>query len=255
MTTTYTLDGAGRRLAETTGASTTSFDLDLSRANPTILADGTRRYLPGDPSAGYEQAGTWYSALADQAGSPHSLVSEAGVQGTITRWDPYGAARPGSSVTSGIGYAGEWRDATGLVNLRARAYDPAAGRFTGRDGFGGLAQAPQSANRYSYAQNGPYRYADPSGRFVNAVYGMTSNPSAAKSASRVKARRIASSRIRTNDTASVSEYARPGRRRSHSAAAAMRSIPAATTSIRLEVSSRSTRSSPNRGWTRASERA
>ena len=170
VTTTYTLDGAGRRLAETTGASTTSFDLDLSRANPTILADGTRRYLPGDPSAGYEQAGTWYSALADQAGSPHSLVSEAGVQGTITRWDPYGAARPGSSVTSGIGYAGEWRDATGLVNLRARAYDPAAGRFTGRDGFGGLAQAPQSANRYSYAQNGPYRYADPSGRFVNAVY-------------------------------------------------------------------------------------
>jgi len=58
----------------------------------------------------------------------------------------------------------------GLIDLRARAYDPGLGRFTSRDGFGGLVQAPQTANRYSYALNGPYRYADPSGRFVAAVY-------------------------------------------------------------------------------------
>lgn len=83
-TTTHTLDGAGRRLAETTGLSTTSFDLDLRAPLATILGDGTRRYLPGDPSAGYEQAGTWYSALTDDLGSPHSHVSDAGVQGTIT---------------------------------------------------------------------------------------------------------------------------------------------------------------------------
>jgi YD repeat-containing protein len=97
-TTSYTLDGAGRRLAETTGATTTSFDLDLRGELATILGDGTRRYLPGDPSAGYEQSGTWYSALTDQLGSPHSYVSSTGVQSGITRWDPFGAPRPGSST-------------------------------------------------------------------------------------------------------------------------------------------------------------
>jgi RHS repeat-associated protein len=142
---------------------------DLRGELATILGDGTRRYLPGDPSAGYEQAGTWYSALTDQLGSPHSTVSQSGVQSAITRWDPFGAVRPGSSVTGGIGFAGEWRDPAGLIDLRARAYDPATGRFTSRDPFGGLGVAPQTANRYSYALNGPYRYADPSGRFVNAV--------------------------------------------------------------------------------------
>ncbi len=120
--------------------------------------------------AGYDLAGTWYSALADQAGSAHSTVSQAGTQSSITRYDPFGAARPGSTIPAGIGYAGEWADATGLVNLRARAYDPAAGRFTSRDGFAGLLPSPQTANRYSYALNGPYRYSDPSGRFVNAIY-------------------------------------------------------------------------------------
>jgi RHS repeat-associated protein len=167
---TYTLDGAGNRLAQTVSGLTTSFDLDLRQTNPTILGDGTRRYLPGDPSAGYEQAGIWSSALTDQLGSPNRYISQTGVQSAITRFDPYGAARPGSTISPGIGYGGEWADATGLVNLRARAYDPALERFTSRDGFGGLVPSPQTANRYSYALNGPYRYADPSGRFVNAIY-------------------------------------------------------------------------------------
>jgi RHS repeat-associated protein len=169
-TTSYSLDGAGRRLAETTGPTTTSFDLDLSGPLPTILSDGTRRYLPADPAAGYETGGTWYSALTDQLGSPHSTVSQGGVQSAISRWDPFGSARPGSTATSGIGYADEWRDPAGLIDLRARAYDPAFRRFVSRDGFGGLLPQPQTANRYSYALNGPYRYADPSGRFVNAIY-------------------------------------------------------------------------------------
>lgn len=51
---------------------TTSFDLDLRSATPTILGDGTRKYLPGDPSAGYDLAGTWQRALADQLASARS---------------------------------------------------------------------------------------------------------------------------------------------------------------------------------------
>ena len=85
------------------------------------------------------------------------------------RRDPYGAPRPGSASPAGVGFAAEWQDPSGLVNLRARAYDPAAGRFVSRDTFGGLASSPQTANRYAYGLANPYRYRDPSGRFVEAV--------------------------------------------------------------------------------------
>ena len=77
--------------------------------------------------------------------------------------------RPGSTAATGIGYGGEYRDGTGLINLRARSYDPVLTRFIGRDTFGGVASAPQTGNRYAYALSNPLRYSDPSGHFVNKV--------------------------------------------------------------------------------------
>jgi RHS repeat-associated protein len=96
-------------------------------------------------------------------------TAEAGATSTLAHFDPYGAPRPGGTASSGIGFAGEYRDGTGLVNLRARSYDPVLGRFIGRDTFGGVAAAPQSANRYAYALANPLRYTDPSGQFVNNI--------------------------------------------------------------------------------------
>ena len=168
-TTTYNLDADGNRWSQTTGGVTTAFDLDLTLADPTILSDGTKTYLPGATAAGYDQAGTWQSTIADGIGSPVLAVSETGATSSLAHYDPYGAPRPGSTASSGIGYGAQYRDATGLVNLRSRAYDPALGRFTGRDTFGGVAAAPQTANRYAYALANPLRYTDPSGRFVNNV--------------------------------------------------------------------------------------
>jgi len=92
-------------------------------------------------------------------------VSDAGTVSALRTYDPYGAPRPGSPDPTGIGFTGEWRDATGLVNLRFRAYDPVTGRFTGRDSFGGLALAPQTANRYTFGTGNPLTAADPSGHF------------------------------------------------------------------------------------------
>ena len=73
------------------------------------------------------------------------------------------------AADGGIGYAGEYRDTTGLINLRFRSYDPVLGRFIGRDTFGGVLSAPQTGNRYAYAVSNPLRYTDPSGHFVNAA--------------------------------------------------------------------------------------
>ena len=169
VTTTYSLDGSGNRWSQTTSGTTTNFDLDVVSPNATILSDGSHTYLPGSPGAGYELAGTWWNALTDLIGSPIMYVPTTGTATAPVHYDPFGAPRPGTTLSTGIGYAGEYRDATGLVNLRFRSYDPVLGRFIGRDTFGGVMSAPQTGNRYSYAGSNPLRYTDPSGRFANAL--------------------------------------------------------------------------------------
>ncbi len=182
LATSYTLDGAGNRLSETTDGATTSFDLDLRQPNPTLLSDGVRDYLPGDPAAGFRAEGAWTSTLTDLAGSPLLSVTETGATTTAVRLDPYGLPRTAGPAPAGIGYAGEWTDPTGLVNLRFRAYDPALLRFTGRDTWGGIAIDPGSANRYAYAQGNPLRYTDPSG-LSSSRPSSTTRPRASRSRS------------------------------------------------------------------------
>jgi RHS repeat-associated protein len=59
----------------------------------------------------------------------------------------------------------------GLINMNARLYDPAVGRFLSPDPF---VQAPlfsQSYNRYTYCLNNPLSYTDEDGEFWNFVIG------------------------------------------------------------------------------------
>ncbi|RUS43551.1 RHS repeat domain-containing protein [Cohnella sp. AR92] len=61
-------------------------------------------------------------------------------------------------------YAGEVYDnETGLYYLRARYYDPSVGRFINEDTYEGQVNNPLSLNLYTYVQNNPLIYTDPSG--------------------------------------------------------------------------------------------
>ena len=75
------------------------------------------------------------------------------------------------TLDTSFGYTGEQTDLTGLQYLRARYYDPGAGRFLTRDSFAGYAVLPQSQNPYVYALNNPIRYTDPSGHCIDPVTG------------------------------------------------------------------------------------
>ncbi|WP_165547092.1 FG-GAP-like repeat-containing protein [Kribbella sindirgiensis] len=55
-------------------------------------------------------------------------------------------------------------DDAGLVNMRARLYDPDLGRFTTPDAFAAGANPTQMFNRYTYVSNNALRYTDPTGR-------------------------------------------------------------------------------------------
>ena len=51
----------------------------------------------------------------------------------------------------------------GLINMKGRLYDPALRRFTTADPYVTDPLNPQGLNRYSYVQNNPMSFTDPSG--------------------------------------------------------------------------------------------
>ena len=51
----------------------------------------------------------------------------------------------------------------GLIDMKARLYDPHLGQFLEPDPYVQAPEKPMSYNRYAYCLNNPLRYADPSG--------------------------------------------------------------------------------------------
>ena len=54
----------------------------------------------------------------------------------------------------------------GLINMNARLYDPALGRFLSPDPYVQMPDFSQNFNRYSYCWNNPLRYTDSTGEFI-----------------------------------------------------------------------------------------
>jgi RHS repeat-associated protein len=78
-------------------------------------------------------------------------------------YSAYGAAGVGASGASLLGFAGELSDASGLIYLRARWYDPGLGRLLSSDPVTGNQIAPETLNRYTYAGSNPAGRTDPTG--------------------------------------------------------------------------------------------
>ena len=75
-----------------------------------------------------------------------------------------------AAFKSNLGYSGEqWDASLRMQNLRARAYDPANGRFIGLDPFAGNMQDPQSLHKYAYVHGDPVQGIDPTGMFLGSA--------------------------------------------------------------------------------------
>lgn len=64
--------------------------------------------------------------------------------------------------------------------LSARWYDPVVGRFMAIDPVGFEEANPQSFNRFTYANNNPYKYVDPDGRENEILNGSITGPTEAR---------------------------------------------------------------------------
>jgi len=86
-------------------------------------------------------------------------------------YKPYGSPALGSP-SDGPGYTAHVSDRdTALVYMQARYYDPASGKFLSVDPIAPEAGNSFSFNRYAYANNNPYKFVDPDGRFVQLFLG------------------------------------------------------------------------------------
>ena len=89
-------------------------------------------------------------------------------QGTTTWQD---SALSLSSTETRRGFTDhEQLDDFGLVHMNGRIYDPALGRFLSADPFVQFALSSQGYNRYTYANNNPLSFTDPSGYFFKSLF-------------------------------------------------------------------------------------
>ncbi|GAP72169.1 RHS repeat-associated core domain-containing protein [Candidatus Symbiothrix dinenymphae] len=110
---------------------------------------------------------TFYYVQTDHLGSVRVVADDSkGIQ-TRYYYDAWGkqTAIAGTSVINRGYLAQEHLDEFGLINLNARIYDPALGRFLEMDPYVQMPDFTQSYNRYAYGLNNPFKYTDPNGEF------------------------------------------------------------------------------------------
>ncbi|WP_295033562.1 RHS repeat-associated core domain-containing protein [Shewanella sp.] len=113
----------------------------------------------------------------DMLGTPVMETDEAGNVVSRSVYEPFGKRLGGEKA--GIGFTGHLQDEDlGLTYMQARYYDPLIGRFYSNDpvnamGHIGRGNAVHGFNRYTYANNNPYKYIDPDGEFgiIGALIG------------------------------------------------------------------------------------
>ncbi len=104
-----------------------------------------------------DAAGNWEWMLEDGLGSVRGVVDNTVGVLESRNYDPYGNAfgATGTSQTA-YGFTGELVDGSGLLDLRARRYNPALGVFASLDPL-------ETANRYAYVSEDPINRTDPTG--------------------------------------------------------------------------------------------
>jgi RHS repeat-associated protein len=170
---TYEYDGEGRRVKKIAGSEMTIFVYD---AGGLLVAEYSTTVVPE------AQANVSY-LTTDHLGSPRIITDQNGAVISRKDFTAFGEAVTSSQRKDGADgngydsptvrhdYTGYQKDIeSGLEFAQARYYNAGLGRFTSPDPLTASAtiKNPQTFNRYSYAQNSPYKFTDPLGLMSGA---------------------------------------------------------------------------------------
>jgi RHS repeat-associated protein len=159
----FVYDGDGNRVKTTFGSTTTVYVGNIyERDNGSTVR---KYYYAGGVRVAMRTGGQIYYLLGDHLGGTNVTANSSGVQISKLLYRPWGETRFSSGTTPTTWrFTGQREDATiGLYYFNARYLDPQLGRFTQADTIVPEPGDPQALNRYSYANNNPVKFTDPSG--------------------------------------------------------------------------------------------
>ncbi|MFJ4833823.1 RHS repeat domain-containing protein [Streptomyces sp. NPDC088747] len=169
-TSTYVHDAEGSVLLRTSPAENVLY-LDGQEVHKTSTGlTATRYYNAGGASLAMRTSNTTTNGKLTWLLSDTQASSQLTVQatdGTVQRrrYKPFGEQRGSTALAAGTdrGFLGKAEDdSTGLSLLGARMYDASLGRFLSPDPLS-VPDDPQSMSAYSYSNNDPVNFADPTG--------------------------------------------------------------------------------------------
>lgn len=165
---TFAYNGLGERVSQSNSVQTVNYTLDIAAGLSQVLADGTHTYLYGLGRIAQQGPESTQYFLTDALGSVRQLATPTGNLNLSQAFNPFGEPLPATGLdNTAYGFAGEWTDTTGLQYLRARYYTPDQGRFLSRDTWAGDYTRPTSLRRYTYVENNPVLYTDPTGHILD----------------------------------------------------------------------------------------
>lgn len=147
---------------------------ELERVTTPVCSNGswdsvstwTKYVHPEAKRVGWGPASQTMFLHRDPLQSIRLITDQTGAQEAAARYQPFGMRRQqvaiGATVIERRGFIGERHDATGLMYLNARYYDPELGQFLSPDTLDPLERGV-GTNRYAYALNDPINKRDPSG--------------------------------------------------------------------------------------------
>jgi RHS repeat-associated protein len=161
----YTYDPLGRWATRTAGKETVRYVYDGDRLLAELGPGDRERvyvYGPGvDEPLAYSDGEGWVFLHTDELGSVLAYSNADGKRVDDARFAPFGEVITApADATRPVFFAGRLHDPdTGLVNMRARVYDPSLGRFLTPDPAG----LRGGLNAYVYVRNRPLTFTDPMG--------------------------------------------------------------------------------------------
>lgn len=183
----YSYNGDGNRvLTKRKFGSTenlTSYVYDVNQPLPVVIQDTwhpfpseTRKYVWGLGLLCMVEDDEPFFYHQDNLGSVRAVTDEDADMDSSFEYEAFGGKVEVDSLsTQPFGFTGEVDDNSfGFVDymyLRARHYNPFIGRFLSRDSYAGDITRPLSLNRYTYTENNPVNYVDPSGHAAIGICG------------------------------------------------------------------------------------
>lgn len=168
----YTYDASGERILRDTPQEKTFYlpgmELHLDKATSKVTT--TRYYSFGSMQIAMRDSSGVHFLASDHQGTAQLAIDAKTGETTRRRTDPFGNPRDESTSSASSAawvddkgfVGGTVQKTTGLTTLGAREYDADTGRFISADPIIDYTD-PQQINGYSYSNNNPVTFSDPSG--------------------------------------------------------------------------------------------